>query len=411
MRGLLLGDNAVAQAVAEEMAKSGELLSVMKHHNPGIARLSQKFLLNPKINTEAVALWALAEEIDVAVVTSRTFIKEGVVDELRDAGIEVVGPTRESARLDWDKVYARAFMEEHRIPQPFSVVVRTLEEFRRAVKEFSSYVLKPAHYTQGKGSRFSSQESRAEMERYAKAMLKKGPIILQEEVKGENFVFQAFTDGRDVALTPAVKVLRRLRRVSTGYASYTTGELLPFMDQGDVDKAKAIFKAVLDHLQGFKGVLSIEFLKAESGKLYVTGFNSSFNDPAAINVLPLLKTQLMDVFHSILEGRLMKPAFIVRHVVAKFFYPAGYPERTKTVHFSIDERCLWNFGVKLYFSRVRRLKSGLFSAKSSRAFALLSKAESLKEGEVIINEAGRSCVKGPLVWEEEAFVKLRPTIL
>jgi len=411
MRGLLLGDNAVAHAVAEEMAKSGELYSVMKYPNPGIGRLSMKYLLNPKINTEAVALWALTEEIDIAVAISRTFIKEGVVDELREAGIDVVGPTRESARLDWDKVYAHEFMEKHHIPEPFTIVVRSIEEFKRAVKEFSSYLLKPSFYTQGKGTRFSSQESRGEMERYARAMLKKGPILLQEEVEGESFVLQAFTDGRDVALTPAVKVLRRLRRVSTGYASYTTGELLPFMEKEDVERARAIFKAVLSHLQGFKGVLSIEFLKGKDGKLYVTGFNSSFNDPAAINVLPLLRTQLMDVFRSIQEGRLLKPAFEVRWVVAKFLYPKGYPEKTKTVHFSIDRKCIWNFGVRLYFSRVRQLKSGIYSARSARALAILTKAEGLKEGEVLVNEAARSCIKGPLVWEEEAFVKLRPSPL
>ncbi len=409
MRGLLLGHNAVAQAVAEEMAKSGELYSVMKYHNPGIGRLSQKFLLNPKINTEAVALWALTEEIDVAVVVSRTFIKEGVVDELIEADIPVVGPTRESAKLDWDKVYAHEFMEKHGIEEPFSIVVRSIEEFRKAIKEFTHYLIKPAHYTQGKGTRFSSQESKEEMERYAKAMLKKGPILLQEEVRGRPFVLQAFTDGKDVALSPAVQVLRRKRRVSTGYASYTTGELLPFMEEADVERAREVFRKVVSHLEGFKGVLSIEFLKGE--KLWVSGFNSSFNDPAAINILPLLRTQLMDVFDSILKGKLLKPKFEVRHVVAKFFYPEGYPEKSKTVHFSVEERCLWNFGVKLYFSRARKLKSGLYSVKNARAFALLTKAHSLKEGEVIINEAGRHCVKGPLVWEKEAFVNLLPQLL
>ena len=70
--------------------------------------------------TSVIDILNICEEQGMSLVdvAQDNAVEIGLVDVLEEAGIPVVGPTREAGRIEWDKVWARKFMEKYDIPHP-----------------------------------------------------------------------------------------------------------------------------------------------------------------------------------------------------------------------------------------------------------------------------------------------------
>jgi len=78
---------------------------------------SRVHTLDIKVGDHAALVKAAGDHgIDLAVVGPEQPLVDGVADELRNAGIPVVGPGREGAQLEGSKLNAKEFMARHGIP-------------------------------------------------------------------------------------------------------------------------------------------------------------------------------------------------------------------------------------------------------------------------------------------------------
>jgi phosphoribosylamine--glycine ligase len=176
--------------------------------------------------------------------------------------------------------------------------------------------------------------------------------------------------------------------------------LMPFLSQDDVEYArdqmeKSINAIATETGSKYKGILYGQFMKTAKG-LKLIEYNIRFGDPEAMNILPIIKTNFVDVCQQILDGNLNSNIeFENKATVCKYLVPTGYPD-TPIEHSPIivDEVNLKKLGIKVYYASVSEEKGKIFTS-SSRAIGILGIADSVKQAEKLA-EKGTTYVKGQL---------------
>ncbi len=408
MKVLLVGNGAREHIIAERLVEDAELYAVMNKKNPAIASLAKKFWLCDIHSPEKIVNHIKHEEIDVAFASPDAVLAEGVSDALEKIGILVASPTKAASRIEWDKAFARQLIEEHKISGSVEYkVVENEEDALRAIKDLVQVAIKPLGLTGGKGVRVSGDHFKTTDEalEYAKDVLKKDKrVLIEEKLQGEEFTLQAFSDGTRIAVMPPVQDHKRAfvndcGSNTGGMGSYSTGALLPFLAESDIENAKKIIQQTIHAMKKvgapFKGVLYGQFMATAKG-VKIIEFNARFGDPEAINVLSLLDASLAHTFLSIADNQLDPPNFGNQCTVVKYLVPEGYPSTPRAdSEVGIDNLALEQSKAKIYYASVYE-KDGKIYTTNSRAFAILGMANDIKDAERIA-ENGCGSIHGP-VW-------------
>ncbi|MDD5337405.1 MAG: hypothetical protein PHS02_02880 [Candidatus ainarchaeum sp.] len=291
MKVLLVGSGAREHIIAEQIARSAELYAIMDRKNPGIARLAQKFYITDTANPEAIGLWAINEGIDLAFASPDAVLAAGVSDALEKAGIPTASPLKAAARIEWDKSYARTLMKNHNMKGSLEFeIVKTEKEAAKVIKDLNEVAVKPLGLTGGKGVKVSGDHFKTQKEAvaYCKEVIKKDKsVLIEEKADGEEFSLQVFSDGTRICAMPPVQDHKRAydfdRGVNTGgMGSYTSGKLLPFMAQSDLEQGREITQQVVDAMRqdgvSFKGILYTQLMCTADGVKLIE-FNARFGDP------------------------------------------------------------------------------------------------------------------------------------
>jgi phosphoribosylamine--glycine ligase len=136
-------------------------------------------------------------------------------------------------------------------------------------------------------------------------------------------------------------------------------------------------------------------MKTASG-IKLIEYNARMGDPEAMNVLPLLNGNFVDICWSIINGNLTKNfEFEKKATVCKYLAPEGYPISPKKDELIlIDKEKLEGVGAKYYYASVYRKDDAIYTTKS-RAMGILGIADNLENAEKIA-EQGVNCVEGKL---------------
>jgi phosphoribosylamine--glycine ligase len=342
MKILVVGTGAREHAICKSIEGKGELYSVMSNKNPGIARIS-KFHISSENNIEAVKKFAMENKIDIAVIGPEAPLEKGIVDALQAEGIGCVGPTKEAAKIETDKVFMRNLFENYKIGGSLTYrVFDNYEDINDFIDEFGeNIVIKPVGLTGGKGVKIAGEQLKdaREAKNYAKEVIdtKMGghaSVVIEERAIGEEFTVQAFVDGKNIAPMPAVQDHPYAFEgdegpITGGMGSYSDkGGLLPFLDKKAYDESVKIMKdtvtAINKEVGPYKGFLYGQFMLCRDGPKLIE-YNARFGDPEAMNVLPLLETNFVDICEGIVDGNLKGAKFEDKATVCKYIVPQGYP--------------------------------------------------------------------------------------
>ncbi|WP_135663070.1 phosphoribosylamine--glycine ligase [Halorhabdus rudnickae] len=391
---LLIGGGGREHAIARALDDSDcSLYAAAGNRNPGIARLADGFETLDATNPQAVTTYANEVDATLAIVGPEAPLEAGVADALDDAGVYAFGPQAEEARIETDKGFQRRFMDRNDISG-----CPDFEEFtdsEAACEYIDEYdgdlVVKPAGLTGGKGVRVIGDQVTATE---AKAYIRDSEydrMVLEERLIGEEFTVQALVANGEIRVTPAVQDHKRAYEGDEGpntggMGSYSDSELeLPFMDREDYLEAVDILEATVDALDGYKGVLYGQFMLTADG-VKVVEFNARFGDPEAMNTLPVMETDLLDVLVAARDGKsLPQLQFQSRATVCKYAVPDGYPtdpESGAKVGISPE-----NAGdALLYYASVDERDDGIYTT-TSRSFAVVGLADSITDAEQIATDA------------------------
>ncbi|WP_087036034.1 phosphoribosylamine--glycine ligase [Thermococcus litoralis] len=411
MRVLLVGAGGRENAIAEALSKDAELYVVAKHKNPGVMRLAKDYGLAKETDVQKVLEFALKWSVDLAFIGPESPLERGIVDVFEENGIPTVGPTKEAAMLETNKAFARQIMEKYKIPgRKLFRVFDDIAEMKAWIDEFGKpVVVKPLGLTGGKGVKVVGQQLKdnEEAKEYAKALIEKdGKVLIEERTDGVEFTFQVFTDGKKVIPMPLAQDYPHAYEgdvgpITGGMGSYSCeNHLLPFVPEKDYEKAFETLKKTIEAMRKngtpYKGILYGQFMLANDEPKIIE-FNARFGDPEAMNVLPILKTSLVEIGEGIIDGNLKKAEFEQKATVVKYVAPKGYPTNPiKGVKLQINEDKIREERAKVYYASIDEN----FTMLGSRALAIVGIADSLEEAERIAS-AGIKHVNGDIFYRTD----------
>ncbi len=401
MNVLVVGGGGREHAIVAAIARSRKdpsIYVVMSKKNPGIASLCEDFLLEKETDVEKVVEFALSKNIELVVVGPEAPLAVGLADALEDAGISVASPKQKVAQLEFDKAWARNFMRNNSIDGcPVFDVFTDKDAMDAFIDKLGNVAIKPSGLTGGKGVKVMGDQlpDVEAAKAYAASLLDQGSVVVEENLVGEEFTLQAFVDGKNLAFMPTVQDHKRafendLGPNTGGMGSYNApGEILPFLTAEDVESSKQIMVDTVKALyketgQKYKGTLYGQFMITKDGPRVIE-FNARFGDPEAMNVLPLLETDYVDVLAAMASGTLDKVdvKFSKKATVCKYAVPAGYPDKpTKDREVVVGDIG----GAIIFYSSVYE-KAGKVYTTGSRSVAVVGVADSIENAEKIAQNA------------------------
>jgi len=409
---LVLGSGAREHAIVRALDRSPkekEIYCLASNLNPGIDELCDEILIGNFNEPEFVVSYANEVGAALAIIGPENPLAKGVVDALWEEDIKVVGPKKELAQIETSKSFTRDLLTEYNIPgSPKYKTFSSIDGVAGFLNELGdNYVVKYDGLAGGKGVKVAGDHlnSHEDAFSYCRRLVKKdGAFLIEEKLIGQEFSLMSFCDGDHIKHMPAVQDHKRAYEGDTGpntggMGTYSdANHSLPFLTAGDIQQAQemneATAKALKDKFgEGYKGILYGGFMATTNGVKLIE-YNARFGDPEAMNVLPLLETDFIEICCGIVDGTLDKidVRFKNKATVCKYAVPEGYPDNP-VKGATIDVSNIKNHD-GLFYASVD-FKNGQLVEGGSRAVAVVGMADSISEAEKIA-EREVSAIKGPL---------------
>jgi phosphoribosylamine---glycine ligase len=416
VRTLIVGHGGRESALAMRMAEHSELHAFVGHENPSIvgyaAASGGGHEVGDVCDARAVAAFARAKEIDLAMVSADEPLAAGVVDALLAQGTATVGPTRAGAEIEWNKAFARSLLAEV-APEavPSMRVIMREHEVAEAIASFGStpVVVKPSGLTGGKGVKVMGPHlaDHGEAAAYAASLLAQGKsgesVLIEEKITGAEFTIQAISDGRTVVFPPATYDYPFRYDGDEGPGTGGMGSLsmagptLPFMTLGHYEQACSIIERIIAALtqQGrhFSGVMNSGFFATGDG-VKVIEFNARFGDPECMNIMSLFHGSWPEVMQRIAAGRLAESDVPLREEASLVLYLVSpdYALRTgPRYEFTLERDAIEAAGCHVFFASATRIGENAYcTVGTSRAVALATSAPTLEQARARVVELAAS---------------------
>jgi len=318
MKVLVVGSGAREHALAWKISSS-PLCSKLycAPGNGGTASIAENVEL--KADTPgALALWAIENKIDITVVGPEAPLADGIVDVFVQHGLKIFGPTKEAARLESSKSFAKEVMLQAGVATARGAV---FDDYDKAVayvrKEGAPIVIKADGLAAGKGVVVAQTVDEA-VEALESFMVharlgKSGSrVVIEACLVGEEASVMALIDGNTVL--PLV-VSQDYKRIGDGDSGPNTGGMgsispTPVLSDKRVENLVGeIFLPVLRelHQRGihYSGFLYAGLLVDRSGVARVLEFNCRLGDPETQVLLMRMKTDLLKVLDAAVNVKLV----------------------------------------------------------------------------------------------------------
>jgi phosphoribosylamine--glycine ligase len=344
MRILIVGGGGREHALCWRLAQNAAVDRLYAAPgNAGIAELATLVHLSAA-DVPGIVEFAERESIDFTVVGPEAPLVAGLADEMQARGMPVFGPTREAARIEGSKAWARWLCDRHGIPAPRSRVFENVEPAFDYLDELKPpYVVKADGIAAGKGVTVTEDlgEARTAIEDclvhkvFGDAGLK---VLIEEHLEGFEVSAMALTDGRTIL--PLVLV-QDYKRAFDGNQGPNTGGMGAFSSVPAVDSAtesrivemilRRTGRALEEEGVRYQGVLFAGLMLTADGPK-VLEFNCRFGDPETQALLPRLKSNFGELLLACVEGNLSHHRLVWEQdsTVAIVLASAGYPGSHQT---------------------------------------------------------------------------------
>ena len=293
---------------------------VLVHYVPGTGGMTDKRVtVRPDLSwsdAAQVAAYAVAANIDVALVSNPLALAAGQVDALEAAGIPTLGPTRSVSRLETSKSFAKDICSRYRIrTAPYRVFDNQDDATRYVEQQAEGCVVKADGLCGGAGS-FVCRTPRdavaaVDLLMGQRIYAKSGDTVVVEDIiAGVEVSIFLLLDGREVVMLPTALDYKRTDDGNRGPNSGGMGSFSPHPLEGPALTA-LVRDQLLDPLKTalgseglfYKGILYVGAM-IDAGQLTVLEFNARIGDPEAEVILPRLSSDFVTTCDDMLAGRL-----------------------------------------------------------------------------------------------------------
>ena len=432
-------ETAIIDAFARSTNYKTELYVADKQKNPFNLKHAKEHVVIPDLNIQAITKFAKRnkQHLDFGIVGPEKPIIEGIRDQIEEqTRIPIICPTKDYA-IEASKVTQRQLMQKvapEANPKFKIFNPRDYKTFTAVKKDVYTWldqldnqaVVKPDKPVAGKGvgvwgDHFTTRE---ELFDHFLASYQHGTVIIEEKIDGEESSFQAFCDGKRITPLPETRDYKRAfdddKGPNTGgMGSYKdSGSILPFMNQKDRDKEIELVNKLFRELRrkatntDLRGLPFYDaFIHTAKGPRLLEN-NSRPGDPEIMNILPVLKDDLVDICYRILEGNLSNikidnKATVVTYKAPPTYsgYAQAFPDRVEEAEIdtpvNLDEarKLSEKHGenIRIYPGSMELREDGRTYALSSRAVCAVGVADDIQTAREISLE-GLQVIKGGALW-------------
>jgi phosphoribosylamine--glycine ligase len=343
MKVLLIGSGGREHALAWKLAESSRVTALYAiPGNPGIAEVADLVPGDP-MHFPTIEKFVRQNKVDLVVVGPEDPLVAGLADALKDTGAKVFGPSKEAARIEGDKWFAKELMRQQAVPTAEArsfTDAAAAEEFVRTRNV--PCVIKAAGLAKGKGVTVCYRTSDA-LETINTIMRDRAfgaagdRIVIEEKLSGPECSILAFVDKKSIYV---METAQDHKPVDDGDTGPMTGGMGAYSPTPVVTPAmlrsieRDVLVPVVDGLVRdgieYKGILYAGLMLTTNGPK-VLEFNCRFGDPETQPLMMRLKSDLAEVMLAVAEGKLdqvelkwdERPAIAV--VATSKGYPGKYP--------------------------------------------------------------------------------------
>lgn len=387
MKILVIGSGGREHAIIKKIKQNKNVSEIYAiPGNGGIER--DAICINIKAtDINAIKDFAKKNNIDYAIVTPDDPLVAGLVDALEEIKIPCFGPNKNAAIIEGSKVFAKNLMKKYKIP---TAEYETFESYDKAIEYLKTApmptVIKADGLALGKGVIIAETKEKAfdtvKNIMKDKAFGKSGDrIVIEEFLEGVEVSILSFTDGKTIIPMISSMDHKRIGDKDTGLNTGGMGTIAP-----NPYYTKEIAKECFDKIfiptisamnkegRTFKGCLYFGLMITKDGDKVIE-YNCRFGDPETQVILPLLKSDLLDIMIATTKGNLdkVKVEFENKSAACIIMASEGYPlEYKKGFDINIPKDII----ERVYFAGVKKENEKLLT-NGGRVLGITNIADTL----------------------------------
>lgn len=330
MKILIIGNGGREHCIARKVYESktfqknsGELYCATG--SPGINEFSKPVFISVD-DIFQLANFAEKENIDFTIVGPEIPLAYGITDEFKKRGLKIFGPSQKAAEIESSKIFAKNLMKKYNIPTAefrYFTEANIRDAYEYLQETSYPVVIKADGLAAGKGVIIAEDRIHAveTIDSFISEKIfgKAGEgFIIEKFMKGYEVSLFAITDGENYILLPSSQDHKRIGEGDTGKNTGGMGaysplpyELFDETLKKTVEKKiiKPVLKAMKEEGRKYQGCLYAGLMISEdSGKKkpYVVEFNCRFGDPETQAVVPLVKSDFLEMLMASADGNIDK---------------------------------------------------------------------------------------------------------
>ena len=380
---MVVGSGGRCHAMVDAFARSSEVGKIYcAPGNAGIARMAECIDISVT-DVAGLADFAEKEGIDLTIVGPEASLCAGIVNEFDRRGLKIFGPTKEAARIESSKEFAKEIMKRADVP---TASYETFTDFESAWEYVRSRslpaVIKYDGLAAGKGVVVAESYEDAE-KALADMLLNEsfghGKVIVEDYLAGPEFSFMCLVNGSKVY---PLALAQDHKRAFDGDKGPNTGGMgayspVPFItpeiEQEALERIlKPVARELAENGTPFLGILYGGLILTETGPMVIE-FNARFGDPETEVVLPRLESDFYRFIEAVMEGREFTAEWsadgCLGIVLAAKGYPGSYAKGLELNLPATEEAVLYHMGT--------RNEGGKIQSDGGRVLMVVGKAENL----------------------------------
>ena len=381
---LVVGSGGREHAIVDALSRSAQVDKIYcAPGNAGIALQAQTVAIKDT-DVEALKAFATQQGIDLTVVGPEAALAVGVVDAFRAAGLKIFGHTKSATRIESSKEFAKQLMVKYDIPTAAYEAFDNYEEAKAYVDRTGvPTVLKYDGLAAGKGvvvAMTAEEADEALKDMLLDESFGRGRVVIEQYLEGPEFSLMCFVCGDKLYPMP---VAQDHKRAYDGDKGPNTGGMgaytcLPFITDEDMEYAmeqimRPTAAAMVAEGCPLTGVLYGGLMKTKEG-IKVIEFNARFGDPETEVVLPLISSDIYDIFEAVAEGRdAQEPTWescaTLGIVLASKGYPGSYEKGYAITGLEAVDGVVYHMGTAA--------KEGQIVTAGGRVMIVVCKADTL----------------------------------
>ncbi|MGP1360917.1 MAG: phosphoribosylamine--glycine ligase [Candidatus Fimenecus sp.] len=352
MRILVVGSGGREHAIIKKISENKSIEKIFcTPGNAGIADFAECVDISAT-DIKGICNFAIKNKIDFAVVSPDDPLIDGMVDELEALGIKCFGPNKKAAIIEGSKAFSKELMKKYNIPTAKYESFNFAEDAINYILSQNKYpiVIKASGPALGKGVIIAENKKEAitaikELMEEKKFGSSGNTVVIEEFLTGPEVSILAFTDGNSIVPMISSMDHKKAKDKDKGLNTGGMGTIAPnpyyTAEIAEICMNKIFIptiKAMTAEGRKFKGCLFFGLMLTSDGPKVIE-YNCRFGDPETQVVLPLLKTDLFEIFKAVREETLdkIKIEFIDKSAACVILASGGYPEnyeKGKEIYFN-----------------------------------------------------------------------------